>query len=133
MTNTSKFGRVAGIVGTTATTYAKGSAGIGFALAQRGYGLARHEIARRQAASALKPPSALKSAGAGRPAVSVRTRRIVVFGGLAAVVAGIAVLARRRHHEIAPPADAPPSLADYADSREPAGERVNGSTPAQTS
>ncbi|MBY6411916.1 hypothetical protein HQ346_09515 [Rhodococcus sp. BP-252] len=111
MTSTSKVRDVA--VGTggnllhAARIASTGPAGIGAAVATRGYSLARTELARRKKA---KKQKARSTAG-----VSRRTRRLVVFGTLFGAAAGAAFLATKRRRTVQPPADAPPSLSDYAD------------------
>lgn len=111
MTSTSKSGRIRGIAVTTggsavqaAKVFGGGAAGVGLQLSTRGLKLARREIARRKQSGAQRK---------GGPRVSPRTKRILVFGALFGAVAGVTVLATRRHNTFQPPADAPPSLADY--------------------
>ncbi|WP_186627444.1 hypothetical protein [Rhodococcus sp. BP22] len=112
MTSTSKSGRIRGIAVTTggsavhaAKVFGGGAAGVGLQLSTRGLKLARREIARRK----QRGPAQRK----GGPRVSPRTKRILVFGALFGAVAGVTVLATRRRNTFQPPADAPPSLADY--------------------
>ncbi len=88
-----------------AKVFGGGAAGVGLQLSTRGLKLARREIARRK----QRGPAQRK----GGPRVSPRTKRILVFGALFGAVAGVTVLATRRRNTFQPPADAPPSLADY--------------------
>ncbi|WP_072805794.1 hypothetical protein [Rhodococcoides yunnanense] len=114
MTSTSKSTRIRDVaVGTggdllkAAKILGTGTAGVSATLATRGYTLTRREIERRKVRRAAP---ARRSASR----VSPRTRRLVVFGTLFGVAAGIAALAAKRRRVVEPPADAPPSLADYA-------------------
>ncbi|MCZ4077465.1 hypothetical protein O1W68_05870 [Rhodococcus sp. H36-A4] len=112
MTSTSKSGRIRGIVTTTggsavqaAKVFSGGAAGVGLQVSTRGLKLARREIARRKQSGPVRRKA--------EPRLSPGTKRILIFGALFGTVAGITVLATRRRNTFQPPADAPPSLADY--------------------
>ncbi|MDJ0393546.1 hypothetical protein QMK17_09400 [Rhodococcus sp. G-MC3] len=114
MTSTSKsapYRDVAAKTGTTLVRAAKvfgtGSAGIGLQLATRGYSLAKHELERRKVRRASKVTA--------QPRVCSRNKKLIALGAVAGVAAGAALLAAKRRHTPEPPADAPPSLEDYAD------------------
>lgn len=105
-----------------------GYAGIGLQLTTRGYRLARRELKRRRLsrAAASARTTALSAAGTDRRRVSSRNRKLIVGGVLVGSAAGIALLATKRRHTPEPPAEAPPSLEDYADTP----TSVNGSSAA---
>lgn len=112
MTSTSKSGRIREVAMTTggsavqaAKVFGGGAAGVGLQLSTRGLKLARREIARRRQSG----PARRK----GGPHLSPRMKRILAFGALFGAVAGVTVVATRRRNTFQPPADAPPSLADY--------------------
>ncbi|SNT14832.1 hypothetical protein [Rhodococcoides kyotonense] len=114
MTSTSKSTRIRDVaVGAggnllqAAKVFGTGTAGISVTLASKGYSLARQELERRKKAQKRKARST--------PRISRRTRRVIVFGTLFGAAAGAAVIATKRRRTTQPPADAPPSLADYAD------------------
>lgn len=115
MTTSSKSGHVRDVAVHTggaavraAKLYAAGPAAVGFHVARKGYGLAR-STADKRAPEALRPVS---------PATrrTTRRRRVLVFGSLAGLAVAFGVVSARRRSTFVPPADAPPSLDDYADS-----------------
>lgn len=118
MTSTSKSTRIRDVaVGTggdllkAAKIFGTGTAGVTATLATRGYRLTRRELERRKARAAAASPRST-------PRVSTRTRRLLVFGTLFGAAAGVALVVAKRRHVVEPPADAPPSLTDYADATE---------------
>ncbi|WP_415971795.1 hypothetical protein [Rhodococcus sp. 077-4] len=121
MTSTTKPDRVRSTTGTAASALlgaasaaSKGPAGVGLLLAKRGYGLARKQAAQRRAVTAER----IAEANRTRAVVPIEsgsrnTRKFLVLGAAAAVVAGVVFFLGRRRNEVPPPADVPPSLADY--------------------
>lgn len=121
MTSTTKTEQVHSSTGTAAsallgaaTAVSKGPAGVGLLLAKRGYGLARKQAAQRRVATAER----IAEANLTRTALTVdpksgNKRRVLVFGVAAAVIGGVVFYLGRRRNEVPPPADVPPSLADY--------------------
>lgn len=123
MTITSKSVRVRDIAASTgsnafraAKIFGAGPAGIGLELTKGGYGLARRKFQGRDQHRTVDAPA--------RRRVSPLSRKFLAFGALTAAAAGAALVVARRRSAVEPPADAPPSLADYADTPTP----VNGSS-----
>ncbi len=118
MTSTTKSDRVRSTTGTAASALfaaaSKGPAGAGLMMAKKGYELAHKQAVRRRAATVERIAESNRTRALLRaPSQSHRTRRIVLIGGAATIVAGAVFVLSRRRKEVAPPADAPPSLADY--------------------
>ncbi|AYJ47563.1 hypothetical protein [Rhodococcus sp. P1Y] len=119
MTTTSKSSRFRTVAVSSGGTLAKaakvfgtGSAGLGLQVAQRGYTLARRSAERRSAQRSLAALTGPKPKSAS---TSTKTRKFVVLGSIVGVAVAAAVLVTRRRNTFVPPADAPPSLDDYAD------------------
>lgn len=107
----------------TAKTLSAGYAGVGLQVAKGGYGLTRRELERRKARRAA---SATQKSQASAPRISSRNKKLIAVGAVTGLAAGAAVFAAKRRHTQEPPAEAPPSLDDYAGTP----TSVNGSSAA---